>query len=487
MSQASNPRQITFAILGAGPCGLGAAYRLHELGESNWELFEQHDYAGGLATSFQDEKGFTWDIGGHVVHSHYRYFDKVFETALGKEALKHQRESWVWLYNQFIPYPFQNNLRYLPKQALWESVIGLLELKANHQKAARALTKKSSFQDWILAHFGRGIAEHFLFPYNRKVWAYPLQKMNSVWVGDRVAEIDLRRALKNILLGEDDVAWGPNHVFYFPAKGGTGALWKKIAARLPAEKLRFNQKVVALDAAKHLLTLASGETVQYQYLITTLPLTEILIHTHFPAKRAAVLSASALAQTKKALFASTVHVIGIGLTGKPKPELTTKCWLYYPDANLPFFRVTVFSNYAPSNVPKPGKQWSLMCEVSESPLLPRFLTADGQTDEPKLIQAVITGLIEAELIQESDKIVSTWTHTAKLGYPTPTLAREKTLHPTLKALEQFQIYSRGRFGAWKYEVSNMDHSFMQGVEVIDRLVSHQPETTVWHPAKINGS
>ena len=81
--------------------------------------------------------------------------------------------------------------------------------------------------------------------------------------------------------------------------------------------------------------------------------------------------------------------------------------------------------------------------------------------------------------------MSTWTHTAHLGYPTPTLARETYLNSTIKALEQFQIYSRGRFGAWKYEVSNMDHSFMQGVEVVERLVQQKPERTVWHPNEVN--
>jgi hypothetical protein len=65
------------------------------------------------------------------------------------------------------------------------------------------------------------------------------------------------------------------------------------------------------------------------------------------------------------------------------------------------------------------------------------------------------------------------------------LAREVVLHPTLKALEKYQIYSRGRFGAWKYEVSNMDHTFMQGVEIVDRLVKNQPEVTLWQPNLVN--
>ena len=52
------------AIIGAGPTGLGAAFRLTELGLSNFTVFEASDHAGGLASSFRDEAGFTWDIGG---------------------------------------------------------------------------------------------------------------------------------------------------------------------------------------------------------------------------------------------------------------------------------------------------------------------------------------------------------------------------------------------------------------------------------------
>ncbi len=44
-----------------------------------------------------------------------------------------------------------------------------------------------------------------------------------------------------------------------------------------------------------------------------------------------------------------------------------------------------------------------------------------------------------------------------------------------KALEAQSIYSRGRFGGWKYEVSNQDHCFIQGRELADRLVLGEAE------------
>ena len=52
-------------------------------------------------------------------------------------------------------------------------------------------------------------------------------------------------------------------------------------------------------------------------------------------------------------------------------------------------------------------------------------------------------------------------------------------------LEARGVYSRGRFGAWKYEVSNQDHSFMQGVEVVNRLAGTGDEPTIDRPNYAN--
>lgn len=57
------------------------------------------------------------------------------------------------------------------------------------------------------------------------------------------------------------------------------------------------------------------------------------------------------------------------------------------------------------------------------------------------------------------------------GYPTPSLVRESQLKVLLPALkDDFNIWSRGRFGSYRYEVANQDHSFMIGVEAVDGIL-----------------
>ena len=159
-------RHIT--IIGAGPTGLGAAHRLCQTGYDDWCLYEKEAWPGGLATSFIDERGFTWDVGGHIQFSHYEYFDSLMDSLLGDQWFHHERESWIWVFDRFVPYPFQNNIRYLPKEAMRECLRGIIRLyQSNGRPAPR------NFRDWISSTFGEGIASHFMIPYNFKVWAYP--------------------------------------------------------------------------------------------------------------------------------------------------------------------------------------------------------------------------------------------------------------------------------------------------------------------------
>lgn len=56
------------------------------------------------------------------------------------------------------------------------------------------------------------------------------------------------------------------------------------------------------------------------------------------------------------------------------------------------------------------------------------------------------------------------------GYPTPSLARDRALAEALPWLRASGIWSRGRFGSYKYEVGNQDHSLMLGVEAADNIL-----------------
>jgi hypothetical protein len=56
--------------------------------------------------------------------------------------------------------------------------------------------------------------------------------------------------------------------------------------------------------------------------------------------------------------------------------------------------------------------------------------------------------------------------------------RDEHLAVIIPWLESKGIYSRGRFGMWKYEVANTDHTLMQGVEWVNRMLHNEPETTI---------
>jgi len=262
-----NPNSPNIAIIGAGPCGLGAAWRLNELGYSNYKIFEKNDHIGGLSASFVDDQRFTWDIGGHIQFSHYDYFDGVMQTVISqKDWIAHERESWIWMRDRFIPYPLQYNIGRLPAKEMMECLDGLIACRdssADHDKA--------NFLEWILHSFGEGLAKHFLIPYNKKVWAYPPEDLDAEWIGDRVAVPDVNRIKDNIASGRDDCSWGPNNTFNFPLHGGTGAIWRGVAERIPRDNIILGAELSSWDTDRKVLKFTNAIEHSYDYLISTMP------------------------------------------------------------------------------------------------------------------------------------------------------------------------------------------------------------------------
>src|SRR5262245_8692230 len=364
--------------------------------------------------------------------------------------------------NRFIPYPMQHNLWRLPTNEVIDCVEGLLQARGQTTPPA------SNFREWIVQQFGEGLARCFFIPYNSKVWAFPPETLDVGWVGERVATVDLERILRNLILRQDDRVWGPNALFRFPLRGGTGAIWQALRQRLPGHRLSFGKRCTRIDPSQRRAFFDDGSDRAYDQLISSLPLDQLLRK----------LTGCPHLEAFASLFRhSSTHVVGVGLQGSLPTTLRTKSWIYFPEPVIPFYRVTVFSNYSPYNVPHPETQWSLLCEISESDVRP--------VDPQSMKKGTLKALCDAGLVPTDARIVSLWHRRLEYGYPTPFLGRNLVLPTVDTALREMGILSRGRFGAWKYEVSNQDHSFMQGVEAVDHLMTGAEEVTVYHASRVN--
>ena len=438
-------------IVGAGPTGLGAAYRLKEFGHENFVVLEGREGPGGLASSERSSNGFIYDIGGHVLFSHFRYFDELFDRMIGDEYQELLRESWIWTRDRFLPYPFQNNIRYLPPEVVLECLLGLIEAS---QKEKRDF---QNFEELIYGVFGPGIAKEFMMPYNFKVWAHPPKILGTSWIGERVPVVDLKRVLGNVVLDRDDISWGPNNTFKYPRHGGTGGLFERIAATLKSN-IRYGARVTGVDAGRRRVLLEDGTDVEYDDLISTVPVDRLV--EGMPEAPAGIREAAGR------LRHSGSAIVGVGVR---QPCPSTKCWMYFPEETSPFYRVTYLSNYSPEVVPDARTHYSLLAEVSRSEFKPVRLES--------IVDEVIQGFVNTKLLSSSDlaDVVDTHLIVRDYTYPIPAGDRDAALSVVQPWLEARRIWSRGRFGAWKYEIGNMDHSVQMGAECVERILFGREE------------
>jgi protoporphyrinogen oxidase len=176
---------------------------------------------------------------------------------------------------------------------------------------------------------------------------------------------------------------------------------------------------------------------------------------------------------------SRTYVAGFGIRGKLPEEFKAVHSLLVPDSDIAFWRLNFPSNVSASNSPAEGTCWSALCEMSEAPSGP-MLTKTA------ILRKGAAGLRKMGLLRNDNDVLTQWCVPLEHGYPTPFLGRDAVLNEIQPQLEDFGILSRGRFGGWKYEVSNQDHAFMQGVEAADLTVLGTEEETYTNARVVNG-
>jgi protoporphyrinogen oxidase len=116
----------------------------------------------------------------------------------------------------------------------------------------------------------------------------------------------------------------------FPTQGGTGGIWKAVSKLLPSHQQRFCTTVTSIDAEHKTVTLQDGKTIQYQALLSTLPLDT---------------TCRWLGQEgwSNGLQHSSSHIVGFGIRGECPHG--AKCWLYFPEDDCPFYRWAFPASY----------------------------------------------------------------------------------------------------------------------------------------------
>jgi protoporphyrinogen oxidase len=463
--------QYDFLIAGAGPCGIGAAWTLiNEFPNQRFQMIDPGVHPGGCAASEVTPEGFVFDCGGHVLFPHQEFteFRDMLES-IGCEWNQSLPVRGVYLHGRLIPAPVQRNVHRLPASELLPILGDLLILRMRRWFPAasedRLRERQESLEDFLKSEFGDQLTRRVMGPLNRKMWALAPSEMSSAWVKERsgsqlhnVPRVSVRRLVKQSLLKVDDPAWRSAASVRYPATGGTGSIWTKATAYLGLDQIRLRTEILEIEANRRTVLLGDGSRLKYSRLFSTIPLDVLL-------KR--IVDCPDLQTLGLGLRKSSALLFGFGIRGRIPKRYSDVHTFQCPETHIPFWRVTIPSNVAPGNVPD-SEYYSILCEIS----LP---SVENITISDQLREQVVNGLCETGLLAKDSLIVSTFERALPHGYPLPFMGRDELLSIIHHKLLSIDIVSRGRFGGWRYEVSNQDHAFTQGVEAIKFLASGIPE------------
>jgi protoporphyrinogen oxidase len=472
-------RAVKVLIVGAGPCGLGVATEMLESGpggENDFLLVDQASKAGGWASSQTTPEGFTFDFGGHVLfpHKHYARFAEMLAKLPVQWAASVPKRG-VQVNGCFLPYPAQRNLHRLPLMQLVSTLWSAAGASRRKSGDAAGGDTEGSLGGYLKGHFGEYLTSLLMAPLNRKQWAHAPDRLTDVWVKHRsgsatrnVADMDVRRTLANLLRGRDDLGWTPETRVIYPAQGGSGAIWSAVADAIPQEKLLLDVRILSISLRRKTALLSNGETVAWESMVSTMPLDTLLRSLEGEPELAA--KASRFVRARSRLF-------GFGVRGAIPKRYAGLHSCQVTDETVPFWRLNFPMTVSQGNGPEDC--FSLLCEMSESASRPAEAAEELRLRVEESLHRM--GLLN----HPGQELVSRWEYTIEHGYPVPFLGRDALLQEVQPLLEEAGLYSRGRFGTWRYEISNQDHAYMQGYEAARRILFDLPEETYANAVAVN--
>lgn len=444
---------MKLAILGAGVSGLALARRLIERGfpTDDLTLFEAAPVPGGLCCSKQVD-GFTYDVsGGHILFSKDAATMQWMKDCAGGDAafVRRDRNTKIRFEDRWVHYPFENGLGDLPEGPKFDCLKGYVE--AWHAREVEAREGRTEtprdFATWVRWRFGDGIAEHFMDPYNAKIWKRPLEDITSGWVAGRVPDAPIDDVLR-AAIGIRTEGYTHQAIFDYPREGGFQAITDGLASTL-GSRLRLSTPVRELVREGDTWSV-NGE--RFDRVVNTLPMNLL-----------PDLVVGMDGDTADAMRGLSYNSIVTILAALDRPEQPDLSWVYLPQvAQGPVNRATYMSNYSPGNAPE-GKT-SFLFEVT----FPGGEAAPG----PELEGEVLAGVEHAGLLSR-DEVLFTDRSVERFAYIVYDHQLDARRAHALAWCEAQGLEALGRFG--HYDYFNSDQCVIAATALAERLATRAEE------------
>jgi protoporphyrinogen oxidase len=427
----------TTVVIGAGVSGLGFAnwWRARHPAARVIVLEAETEPGGYCRTVVQD--GFVWDYSGHFFH----FKDPAIEGWLrarmaGQDIRTVVKRSAIRYAGKDIDFPFQKHIHQLPLDEFLECLVDVFF--ASQLPAGEGAPR--SFGDMLVRRLGNGITEKFLRPYNEKLYATDLDRLDASAMGRFFPHADLADIIASMRPrppGTGD--GGYNATFTYPA-GGAVQYIHALLRDLPAGTVCCGEPAIAIDLARREVV-TPRRTIAFDRVVSSAPLPAL-------ARLCGVAHDPAVFSSNKVL------VWNLGFDRKGPRDLH---WMYFPDRSVAFYRVGWYDNILPPAAGAPDRM-SLYVELGAA--------SDAVFDAAALRTRVLDDL-RRERIVTDHQLVS---HHHVVLDPAYVHITQASLAETARLKAELAgrgVHSVGRYGGWTY--CSIEDNLVETRELAARL------------------
>jgi len=396
------------AVLGGGPAGLGAAWKLAQQAKAQVELFEAGPRLGGNAGSFEAD-GVLCDFGSHRLHpaSDPSILADI-KNLLGEDLLLRPRHGRIRLKGSWIHFPLKP-IDLATRMPPLVSASLFFDAATAKLRAPRVETE--TFGSVMLSGLGRSMCDWFYFPYMKKLWGLDPDELAPTLAKRRVSGSSLPKLIRKIFASLPGLKSPETGKFYYP-RHGFGAICDKIgeAAQNAGAAIRLDTRVEGIeiiDGRIRSVTTRAADAVsshQVDAVWSTLPLTVL-------AKAAGKAAPDDVRRAAGSIRYRGMILVYIVLETNQYTEFDAH---YFPELSIPISRLSEPKNYSAASHPAgrtilcaelpsdPGDQYWSMSDEELGAALYGWLGACGLPQTAALSRAFTKRLPFAYPVYDRD-------------------------------------------------------------------------------------